>query len=77
MQLIQRVSAIGPGADPDQRLRLVLPSVLDDPDRFVRVEVFLALGAVFLQYLLINIHPKTWFGGDFRMSVLYLPLVLD
>ena len=65
-------STPSPGPDSDHRFRLILPSVLDDPDRLIRVEVFLAFGAMLLQDLLVHLYSNAWASRNLRMTILDL-----
>ena len=66
---------LSPSADPDHRSRLILPSVFYDPDRFVGVEIFLALSPMLFHDLLVHFYPNAWTGRNLRLTILYLRLV--
>src|SRR5438309_4596901 len=55
----------------------VLPGVLDDPYRLVRIEIFLAFYLVFVEDLLVHFNTDSRSFRDRSVSVLDLGLFVD
>src|SRR5437660_5635717 len=55
----------------------VVPGVLDDPDRLVRIEIFLAFNLVFVEDLLVHFNTDSRLLRDRSVSVLDFGLIVD